>query len=432
MKVVVIDDEATSRLMLRRIFERHFSSTVIEAKNGVEGLEAIERESPDLVLLDVVMPIMDGVAVLETLRATPEYANLPVVSISAGSERSMVLKLLSLGVVDYLLKPISLEEARDRLKSVMAAIELRAGRNAAAGDPDGLSRQMLLVADRDAEFLAFTGATLDAFFEVVVAEGGPSAVRLYLEKRPEIVWLAKGLELLDEKAVARTIKANDQKQPPRVFLIADDADDVRLDDEAFDGVINKSLEPEGLLRQVSERILGAPDALTLLRAISRHALEPALVEAARQTIGVMTSEDVEQVDPAEYTPVPAEEGAIVELTSDEHGLSLTLGIYATQADAAEIGKKVQAGDAEAGSDGGSDGPVLNRLVDAIGARIEQAVGARGIPMHPGSVEPLPVGEGDPPDWDLSVPVRTEGGEQLAVGLRLSHAGQPAVAAADEG
>ena len=104
---------------------------------------------------------MDGVAVLETLRATPEYANLPVVSISAGSERSMVLKLLSLGVVDCLLKPISLEDARDRLKSVMAAIELRAGRNAASGDPDGLSRQMLLVADRDAEFLAFTGATLD-------------------------------------------------------------------------------------------------------------------------------------------------------------------------------------------------------------------------------------------------------------------------------
>ncbi len=217
-----------------------------------------------------------------------------------------------------------------------------------------------------------------------------------------------------------------------MFLIADDVDDVRPDDEAFDGVINKSLEPEGLLRQVSERILGAPDALTLLRAISRHALEPALVEAARQTIGVMTSEDVEQADPAEYTPVPAEEGAIVELTSDEHGLSLTLGIYATQANAAEIGKKVQAGDAEAGSDGGSDGPVLNRLVDAIGARIEQAVGARGIPMHPGSVEPLPAGEDDPPNWDLSVPVRTEGGEQLAVGLRLSQAGQPAVAAADEG
>jgi CheY-like chemotaxis protein len=111
-KVLVVDDEED---ILEIIADRlaFYGFEVRTARNGVECLEVIEREVPDLVLLDIRMPGMDGMAVLARLRE--EYPMLPVVMISASSERHIARASLSQGAVDYILKPFEPNELKEKV-----------------------------------------------------------------------------------------------------------------------------------------------------------------------------------------------------------------------------------------------------------------------------------------------------------------------------
>ena len=74
-----------------------------------------------MVLLDVAMPIVDGPDLLAKLRADPRFANLPVITISAAGERDVVMRMIELGVADYLRKPLNLAAVEKRLVRVLTA-----------------------------------------------------------------------------------------------------------------------------------------------------------------------------------------------------------------------------------------------------------------------------------------------------------------------
>jgi threonine synthase len=82
-RVAIVDDSPESRRLIRRILQSQGEFQIFEASNGKAGLEVIQRELPDLVILDLMMPEMDGFAVLDALRANPETAEIPVIVASA-------------------------------------------------------------------------------------------------------------------------------------------------------------------------------------------------------------------------------------------------------------------------------------------------------------------------------------------------------------
>ncbi|MBE0670484.1 MAG: pyridoxal-phosphate dependent enzyme [Anaerolineales bacterium] len=82
-KIVIVEDTAEARRLIRRILQSQGNFTIMEATNGWEGLELIKRELPDLVILDLMMPEMDGFTVIESLRANPETAVIPVIVATA-------------------------------------------------------------------------------------------------------------------------------------------------------------------------------------------------------------------------------------------------------------------------------------------------------------------------------------------------------------
>jgi threonine synthase len=82
-RVAIIDDSAEARLLIRRILQSQGDFTIFEAKNGSQGLELCRRELPDLIILDLMMPEMDGFAVLDNLRADANTANIPVIVATA-------------------------------------------------------------------------------------------------------------------------------------------------------------------------------------------------------------------------------------------------------------------------------------------------------------------------------------------------------------
>lgn len=106
-KILIIDDEReivdTVSLMLRA---RDYA--IISALDGQEGLNKAKAEQPDLILLDIMMPGMDGYAVCLKLKSSKDTKNIPVVIISGKAEREAIVKTHSLGVSDFIVKPFNL------------------------------------------------------------------------------------------------------------------------------------------------------------------------------------------------------------------------------------------------------------------------------------------------------------------------------------
>lgn len=107
-KVLTVDDSKTVRIIVKKAFKT-FDVEILEAANGVEGLAVAAKDSPDLILLDITMPVMDGVEMLTKLKADPALKGIPVMMLTAEGGRDNVLKIAKIGIRDYLVKPFKEE-----------------------------------------------------------------------------------------------------------------------------------------------------------------------------------------------------------------------------------------------------------------------------------------------------------------------------------
>jgi class 3 adenylate cyclase len=123
---LVVDDSRVNRLVLARLLSG-LGIEVLEAENGAEALEVLRtsRGAIDVVLLDVMMPELDGYATLEAMKADEVLRNLPVLMVSGVEELDSVVRCIELGATDYLTKPINARVLAARLNASLAAKRLR-------------------------------------------------------------------------------------------------------------------------------------------------------------------------------------------------------------------------------------------------------------------------------------------------------------------
>lgn len=122
-KILVVDDEERMVRFIRMNLE-HDGFIVSEAFNGKQAISKIRDVTPDLILLDVMMPDMDGFDVLETIR---EFSNVPVIMLTAKGEEDDRVRGLELGADDYVTKPFSARELSSRIKAVLRRTEGTSG-----------------------------------------------------------------------------------------------------------------------------------------------------------------------------------------------------------------------------------------------------------------------------------------------------------------
>lgn len=116
--VLVVDDEPMARTLLRLMLVRA-GFDVVEAEDGFDALDKLKDGSPDVMILDVMMPGIDGFVVCETVRSTPRTSDLPIIMLSAKTDLESVNKGLELGADKYLTKPISPEELTRQVRDVL-------------------------------------------------------------------------------------------------------------------------------------------------------------------------------------------------------------------------------------------------------------------------------------------------------------------------
>lgn len=122
--VLVVDDEPAIRELIQQMLDIG-GFHVQEAGDGAEALEKIDEEPPDAMILDVMMPDMDGITLCKMLRAQPETATLPIIMLSGKTQKEAIAEGLAAGANKYLCKPASFDELINGLNELLTTTAVR-------------------------------------------------------------------------------------------------------------------------------------------------------------------------------------------------------------------------------------------------------------------------------------------------------------------
>ncbi|WP_054743087.1 response regulator [Cellulosilyticum ruminicola] len=116
-RIVVVDDAAFMRMMLKDILVKNGFDVVAEAENGLKAIEAYKEHMPDLMLMDITMPELDGIAAVKKIKEID--ANAKIVMCSAMGQQAMVLESIQAGARDFIVKPFQAERIIEAVNKVL-------------------------------------------------------------------------------------------------------------------------------------------------------------------------------------------------------------------------------------------------------------------------------------------------------------------------
>lgn len=220
--ILLVDDETINLDVLSRLIERE-GYLVSRAQSGEKALCMMEVQQFDLVILDVFMPDMDGIAVLKKIKANPKIRDTPVIMLSADSSSKLVRKCLLLGAGDFLTKPLIMKLARNR-------IEFNLRSQALAAPTTGSALTILLVDDHPLNISLLEHLITKLGHQAITATSGKEALRKLNEKELDMVLLdivmpdMSGIEVLTE--IRKTYTPN---QLPVIMVTAEDNSAIMLE-----------------------------------------------------------------------------------------------------------------------------------------------------------------------------------------------------------
>lgn len=118
-KILVVDDSSTMRRILKMTLGRIGFDDVSEAGDGKEAVEACQKEKYDVVLTDWNMPNMDGLELIVSLRALPEYAKTPIMMVTTEGAKDDVIEALTRGANSYIVKPFTPETLKGKMNDLL-------------------------------------------------------------------------------------------------------------------------------------------------------------------------------------------------------------------------------------------------------------------------------------------------------------------------
>jgi CheY-like chemotaxis protein len=395
VKALIVDDEPTVRLLLSRILRREVDCAVTEATDGIEALDLLARFHFDFVVIDIMMPIMDGLETLEAIRGTPQLRNLPVMVLSAVRDEAQVRQLVSLGVSAYLTKPLRPSDASARVQRFVA--QLGASTHVAQqgqgrtllGLADGAK---LLVVDGDADFRHFVRSTLGHQYVISDAEGGAQGLRACLDARPAAILLGQNLGAVPANMFLRKLRTLPGLAAVPVVVAGSRGNEAPPADA--DAVIQRTFVPETFKKQFSRLVSGGTPEHGVL--LARPELRPQMISATEQVFGMMLGIEVfaDAVEPA--PPGPGADHACVKLSLPAEESDLEFGV-STARDMSErmTALFLQGADLVTEEDVAS---TLQEVANIISGRLQNALRGRddevtiGLPVVSVLTQALPIAE----------------------------------------
>lgn len=119
--IMLVEDEPENQLLVKSLLAQ-LGVPVVIAKNGVEALKMVEQTRPRLILMDITMPVMDGLQALEKLQSDPATKDIPVVMLTSSQRSDQMLRAYKLGAIGYILKPLEVDSFLDKMRSELGLL----------------------------------------------------------------------------------------------------------------------------------------------------------------------------------------------------------------------------------------------------------------------------------------------------------------------
>lgn len=122
LKILFLENDVVILDYFKLLIQKKFDCEVLTAVNGIEGLKILKKFNPDLILLNLFMPVMGGIEFLEIIRKNETFSHTPVLIISAAKDEKIISTLIDLKIEDYILKPFDIEITFDRIRKTIDTI----------------------------------------------------------------------------------------------------------------------------------------------------------------------------------------------------------------------------------------------------------------------------------------------------------------------
>ena len=215
-KILTVDDSKTVRIIVRKAF-KPFDIELFEASNGVEGLAVAAKDLPDLILLDVTMPVMDGVEMLTKIKADPQLKGIPVMMLTAEGGRENVLKIAKIGVRDYLVKPFKEESLLEKAGRIIDLKPLAEGPGKARSILDPVD--VLIVEDKPAIIQQIQDGLKHTPWKIHGVTTPAEAMEFCARKEPDLLMISLSLPEDAAFTLFRSIRTNVKLKFKPVFAL---------------------------------------------------------------------------------------------------------------------------------------------------------------------------------------------------------------------
>jgi CheY-like chemotaxis protein len=397
MRDLVCDDDPATRFVIRRVLSHSAGCEVVECTDGTEALEHIENAPVDLLILDLQMPTLDGLEVLEILRAG-DFKNLPVIVLTSERREEVVKWLIRLGIVGYVTKPLSPARLLPLVERTKALARTRTSDLPRDAIRLGRSGPTLLI-DGSPEYRELFVAYAQRFGEIRTAESGLLGLAAFKYAPVRLVFVGKDLGVIGSELVARKLRGMTTGEPLRLVAIRDDAADA-TPPEGFDDVVVRS-DVQSVHEEQMRRFLPLAGSLGGVNALVGD-LSALLLNSVPDTIGLALDVPIEETSCEAYT---ADWRTTVDVDVQQQ-FNLTVDMPMSTRDARAVTARLLSLKPEAVVEGDLRAS-LSELLNLLVGRLNGALGGRA---HEHSL----------PRVELHSPVLVET-PQEAEGLRLQFA-----------
>lgn len=289
-RILIADDTVRNLQILGDVLEREgFQINV--AQNGHQALDIASRVSPDLILLDVMMPEMDGFEVCRGLKADPATAGIPVIFLTARVETDDIVKGFELGAVDYVTKPFNTTELLVRVRTHLSIHLLQSALKRSLDDIDRMRREQEAflrheLNNRIAPIMGYADMLLEALDDERYSRWA-ATISSATQDMSELIEALRGLQDLENgtyklskqrvapdviiRSVIESLRASSVTSELRLDIEASDAIEVDLDVNLMSGVFMN------LIKNAAEHVGGLEEAeRTVVIAVNRRAREVAI------------------------------------------------------------------------------------------------------------------------------------------------------------
>ncbi len=290
---------------------------------------------------------------------------------SAVGERNYITKLLKLGISDFLLKPFTSKDFVDRVGIILSKIQ-ESGVNRSQSKSRNLdnSKQAILLGDNDLNFRAFFHSLYSNKFNILEAETGVDVLDIFIESKPNIVCLGKGLKIFAENLVAKKIRLIDRNSESSIYLCTENPDEDKENAISFDGIIRKSFVPKIFFSEFNAIVLGVKSIYESLIDIVKNHLKSEIISAIQQAIGVLTMQE-STISVVPQTELSGEQyEAAIELRHSTSNVVITISMIGSKKDVEYLFERV-VGSAPDNIESALD--TLGELVNTISGRIRQSL-----------------------------------------------------------